>query len=78
MVECWQNVIKTFEQKRGRYGVQCVEGRFGGFYYSMQLCDCNCLKGVKSCKWCLSDSSTLPCLLFVLVCVGSNCVIVTG
>ena len=70
MGECWLNVIKTFEQKRHWYGVQSAGGRFGAFYYSMQLCDCNWMKGVKNCKWCLS--STVLCLQFVLIYASSN------
>ena len=41
MSVCWQNAIKTFDQKRRWYGVQSKGGRFGAFYYSMLLCDCN-------------------------------------
>ena len=44
------SVIKTFEQKRRWYVIQSAGGRLGDFYYSMQLCDCNWMKGVKNCK----------------------------
>ena len=37
MGECWQNVIKTFVQKRRWYGVQSTGGRFGAFYYSIVI-----------------------------------------
>ena len=70
MGECWQNAIKTFEQKRRWYGVQSTVGRLGDFYHSMQLCDCNWMKGVKNCKCCLS--STVLCLQFVLIYASSN------
>ena len=70
MGECWQNVIKTFEQKRCKYGVQIAGGRFGAFHHSMQLCDCNWMKGVKNCKLILS--STVLCLQFVLIYASSN------
>ena len=60
LAECHQE----FEQKRRRYGVQSAGGRFGAFYYSMQLCDCNWMKELKNCKWCLSDSST--CSVFAV------------
>ena len=32
------------------------------FYYSMQLCDCNWMKGVKNCDCCLGGTSTVLCL----------------
>ena len=50
MCECWQNVIKTFEQKIRRNGIQSAGGRFGVFYHSMQLFDCSWIKGIKNCK----------------------------
>ena len=37
MSECWQNVIKTFKQKRSWHGIQSAGGKFGAFYHSMQL-----------------------------------------
>ena len=70
MGECWQNVIKTFEQKRRWCGVHGAGGTFGAFYYSMQLCDCNWMKGVRNCKLCLG--CTVLCLQFVLIYATSN------
>ena len=72
MSECWQNIIKTFKQKRSWYGIQSAGGRFGVFNYSMQLYDSNRMKGVKNFKRCLCDSSTVLCLQSVLIYVRSN------
>ena len=74
MGECWQNVNKTFVPKKRRYGVQSAGGRFGTFCHSVQLFDCNWMKGVKNCKWCLS--STVLCLQFVLIYASSNLFII--
>ena len=60
----------TFKQKRRWCWVQSAGGRFGTFYYSMQLCDCNWMKVVKNCR--LSLSSTVLCLQFVLIYATSD------
>ena len=74
MSECWQNVIKTFKQKRRWYGVQSAGGRFGVFFYIIvcNFTNVEWLKWAKNSKWCLSDSSTVLCLQFVLIYVSSN------
>ena len=43
-----------------------------GLEFLFVACNCSWMKGVKSCKWCLSDSSTVLCLQFVLIYVSSN------
>ena len=38
----------TFEQRRNCYGIQSAGGRIGVIYHSIQLYDCNWMKGVKN------------------------------